>query len=108
MEPLNAQLQFPQEISLTFFSSFLQVPDDFREEIIIVITTWLLWSRRNTLRLGLKTKPLNQILLIAGGMLQDFLSAQDPKSATIQYKANFDGAVFLSSNSAGLSVVIQD
>nr|POF21478.1 hypothetical protein CFP56_18518 [Quercus suber] len=59
---------------------------------------------------------------LAGGMLQDFINAQDLvlvptvtsstnrwcPSNTQYYKANFDGAVFKSSNIAGLRVVIRD
>ena len=59
---------------------------------------------------------------LAGGMLQDFINAQDPipvptmTSLTNRqcppdpqyYKANFDGAVFKSSNTTNLGVVIRD
>ena len=79
-------------------------------------------NRRNAIRLGHLTWPLNQILSIAAGMLQDFLSSQDDVPVAnqvppdlhwcppeqFQYKANFDGAVFKSCNSAGLGVVICD
>lgn len=77
-------------------------------------------NRRNAIRLEHSTWPLNQIFSIAAGMLQDFLNSQDDVPVAVQvppdlhwcppeqfqYKANFDGAVFKSSNSAGLGVVI--
>ena len=64
-------------------SGFLQVSDDYRAEIFTIIT-WLLWTRRNNLRLGLSTKPLSQITPTAGGMLQDFLNVQEKKSEAVQ------------------------
>ncbi|KAL0006335.1 hypothetical protein SO802_013896 [Lithocarpus litseifolius] len=83
------------------------VSDDFRAEIFIILS-WLLWNRRNCLRLGLQSIPLNQIVQKAGGLLQDFLNAQDSKPISTQlptsmqwrppepnqYKANFDGCRF--------------
>ena len=59
---------------------------------------------------------------LASGMLQDFINAQEPvprPEATTStslwrppdhhcYKANYDGAVFKSSNTTGLGVVIRD
>ena len=102
-------------------SNFLQVSDDYRAEIFIIMA-WLLWNRRNNLRLGLIVKPLSQIISAAGGMLQDFLIAQEKKSEAVQmpspvqwcppalnqYKANFDGAVFRSCSAASLGVLIRN
>ena len=86
------------------------------------ITSWLLWNRRNAICLDRLTHPLNQVLSVAGEMLHDFLDAQDEASMTPQvltqphwsaptqtwYKANFDGALFSSTDAAGLGVVIRD
>ena len=86
------------------------------------ITSWLLWNRRNAIHLDRSTRPLNQVLPIAGEMLHNFLDAQDEASMTPQistqphwsaptqtrYKVNFDGALFSSTDAAGLGVVIHD
>jgi len=56
------------------FAHFLQVSDDLKAEVFIIIS-WLLWNRRNCIRLGLQSIPLNQIVQKAGGLLQDFLNA---------------------------------
>ena len=59
---------------------------------------------------------------LVGGMLQDFINAQEPVPRPVAttsisrwcppdqhcYKANYGGAVFKSSNTAGLGVVIRD
>ena len=74
------------------------------------------------IRLDRSTRPLNQVLPVAGEMLHDFLDAQDEASMTPQvstqphwsaptqtrYKVNFDGALFSSTDAAGLGVVIHD
>ena len=57
----------PGDFSI-LFAHFLQVSDDLRVEIFIIIS-WLLWNRRNCLRLGLQSTPLNQIVQKAGGLL---------------------------------------
>jgi len=102
-------------------SKFLQVHDDYRVEIFVLIA-WLLWNRHNLLRLSKLVHPLQMLPSLAGGMLQDFINAQEPiprpvaTTSTNQwcppdqhcYKANYDGAVFKSSNTAGLGVVIRD
>ena len=66
------------------FSSFLQVTEDYRVEIFS-IAAWMLWTRRNSLRLGCPTRPLNQIFSEAGRLLCDFLEAhdEDPSPAPI-------------------------
>ena len=74
------------------------------------------------LRLSKPIQPLQLLPSLASGVLQDFIDAQDPVPVPIRtsstnrwcppdpqyYKANFDGAVFKSSNIAGLGVVIRD
>uniref|UniRef100_A0A7N2M8U4 Uncharacterized protein n=1 Tax=Quercus lobata TaxID=97700 RepID=A0A7N2M8U4_QUELO len=66
--------------------------------------------------------PLNQVFSEAARILQDFLEAHDdapvlvrnpvqPKwfaPAQPRYKANFDRALFKSTDSAGFGVIIQD
>ena len=103
------------------FSSILQVRDNYGVEFF-AITSWLLWNRRNAIHLDRSTRPLNQVLSIAGEMLHDFLDAQDEASMTPQvstqphwsastqtwYKANFDAALFSFANATGLGVVIRN
>ena len=103
------------------FLSFLQVRDDYRVEIF-AISAWLLWNQRNSIHFRRPTRPLNQIFTEAARLLQDFLDAHDDAPVIVRnsvqpkwsvptlprYKANFDGALFKSTNSAGLGVVIRD
>ena len=103
------------------FLSFLQVRDDYRVEIF-AISAWLLWTRRNSIHFWRPARPLNQIFTEVAKLLRDFLDAHDdapvivrnsvqPKwsaPALPRYKANFDGALFKSTNSVGLGVVIRD
>ncbi|XP_075655083.1 uncharacterized protein LOC142625282 [Castanea sativa] len=98
-----------------------KVQDDYKMEIF-AISAWLLWNRRNSVRLQRPTQPLNQVFFDAVRNLQDFLEAHDKAPATVQdlvqpkcstsnqtrYKANFDGALFKHTNSAGLGIVIRD
>ena len=99
----------------------MQVRDDYRVEIF-AISAWLLWNRRNSIHFRRPARPLNQIFSEAARLLQDFLEAHDEEPVIAQnpvqpkwsapaqprYKANFDGALFKSSNSAGLGVIIRD
>ena len=103
-------------------SRFLQVTEDNRAELFICMA-WSLWQRQNKLRIGLPSPPLNQVGPQAANFLQDYLDTQDiqaPSNSmatstqswtplnTNSFKANFDGAVFNSSNSAGVGVIICD
>ena len=113
------------------FASFLPVEEDYRAEVFI-LTTWDLWNRRNAAHLNHPTHPLDQILLVAGGLPQDFINTQIGSSIQLpithqwhppdqlpithqwhppnqpQFKANFDGAVLGNINVAGIGVVIRD
>ncbi|KAL0013279.1 hypothetical protein SO802_000348 [Lithocarpus litseifolius] len=96
-----------------------KVHDDYRAEIFTFIV-WLLWNRRNLLHLSKPVHPLQTLPSLAGGMLQDFTNVHEPTpvgtSSTNRwcppdphcYKANFNNAIFKSSNTAGLGVVIRD
>ena len=103
-------------------SRFLQVTEDNRAELFICMA-WSLWQRWNKLRINLPCMPLNQVGPQAAKLLQDYLDAQDPQAPSnpmalppqswtppnpTYFKANFDGAVFNNSNSAGLGIIIRD
>ena len=103
-------------------SRFLQVTEDNRAELFICMA-WSLWQRRNKLRIVLPYHPLNQVGPQATKFLQDYLDSQDtqtPSNSTTSstqsgtplntnsFKANFDGAVFNSSNSTDVGVIIRD
>ncbi|XP_023875005.1 uncharacterized protein LOC111987516 [Quercus suber] len=112
---------FVEAMLKTPYMQFGDVHDDYRAGIF-ALTPWLLWNKRNLLHLGKPVQPLQMLPSLAGGMLQEFINAQDPipmptvTSSTNQwcppdpqyYKANFDGTIFKSSNTAGLGVVIRD
>ena len=102
----------------------MQANNDYRKEIFITIA-WLLWNRCNASRVGRPTQPLYKITQMAGSLVQEFLEAQDPTTATpvsspihiLQqwrppdeniFKANFDAVLFKSEILAGLGVVIRD
>ena len=105
------------------FSSFLQVSKDYRVEIFSIVA-WMLWTRRNSIRLGRPTRPLNQIFHEARRLLREFLEAHDEDPVSIpspihvqakwtaltqtRYKANFDAALFKHNDAAGLGVIIRD
>uniref|UniRef100_A0A7N2LCN5 Reverse transcriptase zinc-binding domain-containing protein n=1 Tax=Quercus lobata TaxID=97700 RepID=A0A7N2LCN5_QUELO len=90
---------------------------------LLAIIFWMIWSRRNSVRLGEAAIEIRNIRQQARLFLQDFLEAQDPKRVcprvidrAIRWippihprvKVNFDGATFNSKGSAGLGIVIQD
>ena len=114
----------PQPVSFSDLSStFMQFWDDFRMEIFSIIA-WLLWNRRNASQFGKPVHPLYKLCNIAGNILQEYLTAQNEveESAPIgpivlqhwpppnhdNYKVNFDAAIFNSSNSAGIGVMVHD
>ena len=103
-------------------SRFLQVTKDNRVELFICMA-WSLWQRRNKLRIGLPSPSLNLVGLQATKFLQDYLDAQEVHasrssmetstqswcpSSSHPFKANFDGALFNNSNSAGIGDIICD
>lgn len=80
---------------------------------------WTMWSRCNKARCNERCPPLNKVLDFARFYLLEFQSSlcgQDrwpnpakakwkpPSSSTI--KVNFDGAMFVESNNAGIGVII--
>ena len=85
---------------------------------------WLLWHRRNQIRVGNATTSLGQIVANAQQQLQDYNRVQPAKLAsemanlhtamtwsppqTPFLKINYDDAVFRDSNSAGLGAVVCD
>ena len=89
----------------------MQIKEDYRAEIFIIIA-WMLWNRRNALRLNLQVQPLNRISSLAGSYLQEFLEVQDQTPTAAgpslpqqwqspdenKFKVNFDAAVFKSCN----------
>nr|POE62458.1 hypothetical protein CFP56_26389 [Quercus suber] len=89
---------------------------------IFVISTWLIWNRRNASHFGRSSQPLESVNIRAGALLQEFIAVQDddpslPKPAVMHqwrppeygtYKVNFDAAIFKSSNTAGIGVIIRD
>ena len=118
---LGSAKRFPPHrlILLTFLSRFLQVFDDNKDELFICMA-WGLWNRRNTLRLGLPSPPLDRVGPHAAKFPQEFINAQAdqfvnnlaaPPSLwcppiSLGFKANSDGAVFSSTHLVGMGMVI--
>ena len=88
---------------------------------VFVMTTWLIWLRRNKLRTNEATQPCSKIAQSASSLLAEFQQGkhgritkkqvglvrwQPPAENSI--KANFDGAVFGEKQEAGINVVIRD
>ncbi|XP_065629271.1 uncharacterized protein LOC136067407 [Quercus suber] len=99
----------------------LKAVDEHMADYFIMMA-WMLWNRRNLVRLNCPTQTLEYITSAAGNFLWDFLKVQEPVQVTRQaatvhhwcpppharFKANFDGAIFQSSNEAGIKVVIRN
>ncbi|XP_030934503.1 uncharacterized protein LOC115959959 [Quercus lobata] len=97
------------------------VQDDYQKEVFS-ISAWLLWNRRNASHFGRPVHPIANIVSMAGNMLQEFLIAEDKEPVKPlppishqwrppelnQYKVNFDAAVFRTTNSAGIGVIVRD
>ena len=103
---------------------------NFKELLSWILTqpservTWGIWNQRNKARLNLVADPLHQIFQISSERLAEFTACQpsatpmmvrransrtrwQPPLANLM-KINFDGAVFSSSNAAGIGVVIRN
>lgn len=90
---------------------------------LMALIFWLIWSRRNLVRVGELSIEANQIRKKAEELLHDFKQANGFKvhrplmpanpvrwspSIFPLYKVNFDGAIFSSIGVAGLGVVVRD
>ena len=90
-------------------------------ELFAIISS-IIWNRRNRLRLGEKTVPLQRVNAMARDSLQEFHTANpphcgpSPPPAPVKWspppgvwvKANFDGALFKELDYAGLGVIIRN
>lgn len=90
---------------------------------LVAVIMWLIWSRRNSARMGESFTEYHKIRAKAEVFLLDFKSAQGlvqrvltARTQAIRwmppiapfYKINFDGALFSEKGDAGLGVVICD
>nr|POF00563.1 putative ribonuclease h protein [Quercus suber] len=89
---------------------------------LFAMTTSLIWTRRNQLRVGESTAPVDRICSLAMDNLQDFQRASPPplrSSRSVRpakwsppppgwFKINFDGATFSSKSLVGLGVIIRN
>ena len=95
--------------------------EDYRKEVFSIAAS-LLWNQRNAIHFGRPVRATNQILSMAGNLLQDFLVAQQIEPVilpppTLQHwtkpnlhyhKVNFNVAVFREAHLAGIDVIVQD
>ena len=92
-----------------------------RDPALFSMTAWVLWNRRNNLRLGKPTVVLSQVLKEAKERLQEFSQQPNPAPPTTVrpatcwrppdkscFKVNFDGALFCQEHRAGIGVVIRN
>ena len=116
------------ETRKTYHSSFQdlvrQVGLQNREGILekFATTCWLLWHKRNQLRLHLPSDDYAQICTRADTLIQEYAvihykeqnrSPPNPKATwcpptSHKYKINFDGAIFRESKEGGIGVVVRD
>ena len=89
---------------------------------LFAIITSIIWTRRNRLRVGEITVPLQRINSLARDTLQEFHDANplpcgpSPSPIPVKWspppeswvKVNFDGALFKETDSAGLGVIIRN
>ena len=93
-----------------------------RDPELFSTIVWFLWNQRNNLRLGKGSIPLDQVLQQARNKLQEFKSAQtrtgaaSTRHSSSQWqpppssvcKINFDSALFMKEQRAGIGVAIQN
>ena len=90
---------------------------------LMAMIFWLIWSRRNSARVGEVSTEVNQIRKKAEDFLHDFQKANGSKvhrqllpTSVVRwtppnfplYKVNFDGATFSKIGAASLGAVVQD
>jgi ribonuclease HI len=104
------------------FSKVLEFIPQQSSEVFTIIS-WVLWNRRNKLRLNQKVEALDHVNTKARAYLEEYASCNEkppPKESApelgikwqpprhLGFKANYDGAVFQESNEAGIGVVVRD
>nr|POE86841.1 putative ribonuclease h protein [Quercus suber] len=88
---------------------------------LFAMTAWLIWMRRNKLRMNDNPLPCSRIVYSASAMLAEFQQGKQSSVGRINsnlvrwqppygsfVKANFDGAVFGGDQEAGIGVVIRN
>ena len=107
------------------FQKLILHVDEIRLDLdLFAMIVWLLWHRRNQIRVGNAATSLDQIVASARQQLQDYnrmqLAKPTSKTANLHLavtwspphapflKINYDGAVFWDSNNAGLGAVVRD
>ena len=91
-----------------------------RDPTLFSMATWAIWNRRNNLRLR-KSTLLSELLPQSKERLREFKLYNSSSITPVgwpptswqapdcnSYKVNFDGALFIAKNSAGLGVVIHN
>ncbi|XP_075669986.1 uncharacterized protein LOC142639733 [Castanea sativa] len=92
-----------------------------RDLDLFAMVVWVVWKRRNDMRVGKRDENLPNLVQQACSKLHDFLLHNSAITAPVgrpptqwqppthqQYKINFDGALFKVENQAGIGVVIRD
>jgi ribonuclease HI len=85
---------------------------------------WVIWQRRNKLRLNKPAEKAENVGIFARGYLEEFSQSQNhlalvprqppqpvvrwQKPSQCCFKVNYDGAIFKNSDEAGLGIVIRD
>ncbi|KAK9994722.1 hypothetical protein SO802_024425 [Lithocarpus litseifolius] len=110
-------------LTFTDLWEMLLVMRDRLDINLMAMIFWLIWSRRNTARVGEGTIEVNQIQKKAESFLQDFKKFHSSKvhrplipARVVRwippifplYKVNFDGATFSTIGAAGLGAILRD